>query len=50
MYKRDHALTKTQKTILRAFGMDSNDVTRQEKMIAEELNPKVVIEKISGGI
>lgn len=50
VYKRDHALTKTQKTILRAFGMDSNDVTRQEKMIAEELNPKVVIEKISGGI
>ena len=50
VYKRDHALTKTQKTILRAFGMDSNDVTRLEKMIAEELNPKVVIERISGGI
>jgi len=50
VYIPDHALTKTQKIILRAFGIDGGDVTRIEKSIAEELNPKVLIERISGGI
>lgn len=50
VYIRDHAVTKNQKVILKAFGIDSSYITNQEKIISEELNPKVMITKVTGGI
>jgi hypothetical protein len=42
VYRLDHAVTATQKTILKAFGIDSNYVKRKSKEISDQLNPKVL--------
>ena len=36
-YGLDHAITATQKTILEAFGMAENDITREVKAINKTL-------------
>ena len=36
-YRLDHAVTKTQKTILKAFGMTATDIREQANSLAEEL-------------
>lgn len=36
----DHAVTATQKTILKAFGIDTNCVKRKAREISGQLNPK----------
>ena len=36
-YKLDHAVTKTQKTILRSFGLDENDITKSAEEIGKQL-------------
>jgi len=46
IYRLDHALTATQKTILKAYGIDSNYVKRKAKEISDVLNPKVLKVKI----
>lgn len=38
IYRLDHTVTKTQKTILKAFGMDAADVKRKADVISKELN------------
>ena len=48
-YRLDHAVTKTQKTILKAFGIDANYVKRKAQEISDQLNPKVLKVKINGG-
>ena len=48
IYRLDHALTKTQKTILKAFGIDANYVKRKAQEISDQLNPKVFKVKING--
>ena len=40
LYRLDHALTATQKTILRAFGIDANYVKRKTRELSDRLNPK----------
>ena len=40
IYRLDHALTATQKTILKAFGIDANYVKRKTKDLSDRLNPK----------
>ena len=40
IYRLDHALTATQKTILKAFGIDANYVKRKTREISDRLNPK----------
>ena len=42
VYRLDHAVTATQKTILKAFGIDANYVKRKAREISDELNPKVL--------
>ena len=49
IYRLDHAVTKTQKTILKAFGIDANYVKRKAQEISDQLNPKVLKIKINGG-
>ena len=49
IYRLDHAVTKTQKTILKAFGIDANYVKRKAQEISDQLNPKVLKVKINGG-
>ena len=41
VYWLDHAVTKTQKTILKAFGLDSDDVHTTAVAISETLGGKV---------
>ena len=41
VYRLDHAVTATQKLILKAFGMDANYIKRKAKEISDCLNPKV---------
>ena len=41
IYRLDHAVTATQKTILKAFGIDANYIKRKSKEISDWLNPKV---------
>ena len=42
VYRLDHAVTATQKMILKAFGIDANYVKRKAREISDELNPKVL--------
>jgi hypothetical protein len=42
VYRLDHAVTATQKTILKAFGIDANYVKRKAGEISDQLNPKVL--------
>lgn len=42
IYRLDHALTATQKTILKAFNIDANYVKRKAKEVSDELNLKVL--------
>ena len=42
IYRLDHAVTATQKTILKAFGIDANYVKRKAREISDQLNPKVL--------
>ena len=42
VYRLDHAVTATQKTILKAFGIDTNYVKRKAREISDQLNPKVL--------
>ena len=46
VYRLDHAVTATQKTILKAFGIDANYKKRKTKEISDWLNPKVKTVKI----
>lgn len=48
IYRLDHAITASQKTILKAFGIDANYVKRKTNEISNELNPKVKKVKIDG--
>ena len=41
VYRLDHAVTATQKLILKAFGIDANYIKRKAKEISDCLNPKV---------
>jgi len=45
-YRMDHALTATQKVILKAFGIDSRYVTERVKEIRERLAPETLEVKI----
>ena len=49
IYRLDHAVTATQKTILRAFGIDANYVKRKAQEISDQLNPNIHKVKINGG-
>lgn len=49
IYRLDHAVTATQKNILKAFGIDANYVKRKAQEISDRLNPKVLKVKINGG-
>ena len=42
VYRLDHAVTATQKTILKAFGIDTNYIKRKAREISDQLNPKVL--------
>ena len=42
VYRLDHAVTATQKTILKAFGIDANYVKRKAGAISGQLNQKVL--------
>ena len=42
VYRLGHAVTATQKTILKAFGIGANYVKRKAREISDELNPKVL--------
>ena len=46
IYRLDHAVTATQKTILKAFGIDANYVKRKAREISDQLNPKVLTVRI----
>ena len=46
IYRLDHAVTATQKTILKAFGIDANYVKRKAREISDQLNPKTLKVKI----
>ena len=41
VYRLDHAVTATQKTILKAFGIDANYIKHQSQEISYWLNPKI---------
>ena len=41
VYRLDHAVTATQKTILNAFGIDANYIKKKVKEISDNLNPRV---------
>ena len=41
VYRLDHAVTATQKTILKAFGIDAAYIKRKTKEISDRLNPKI---------
>ncbi|MDO5424553.1 MAG: hypothetical protein Q4F41_12585 [Eubacteriales bacterium] len=40
IYRLNHALTATPKTILKAFGIDANHVKRKNRETSDRLNPK----------
>ena len=42
IYRLDHAVTATQKTILKSFGIDANYIKRKAQEISDRLNPKVL--------
>ena len=42
VYRLDHAVTATQKTILKAFGIDANYVKRKAREISDQLDPKAL--------
>lgn len=42
IYRLDHEVTKTKKTILKVFGIDANYVKRKAQKISDQLNPKVL--------
>lgn len=42
VYRLDHAVTATQKIILKAFGIDMNYVKRKAREISDKLNPNVL--------
>ena len=46
IYRLDHALTATQKTILKAFKIDANYVKRKTKELSDRFNPKNMAVKI----
>ena len=46
VYRLDHAVTATQKTILKAFGIDANYIKRKVREISDQLNPRVIKVKI----
>ena len=46
VYRLDHAVTATQKTILKAFGIDTNYVKGKAREISDQLNPKVLKARI----
>ena len=46
VYRLDHAVTATQKTILKAFGIDTNYIKRKAGEISDQLNPRVSKVKI----
>ena len=46
IYRLDHAVTATQKTILKAFGIDANYIKRKTKEISELLDSKIYKAKI----
>lgn len=48
VYRLDHAVTANQKTLLTAFGIDSNYIKRKTEQVSNELNPKVLKTKIYG--
>ena len=48
VYRLDHAVTATQKTILNAFGIDANYIKRKVKEISSNLDPRVHKVKIKG--
>lgn len=48
IYRLDHAMTASQKIILKAFGIDANYVKRKTNEISNKLNPKVKKVKIDG--
>ena len=48
VYRLDHAVTATQKTILNAFGIDANYIKRKVKEISGNLDPRVHKVKIKG--
>ncbi len=41
VYRLDHAVTATQKTILNAFGIDANYIKKKVKEISDNLDPRV---------
>ena len=41
VYRLDHAVTATQKTILNAFGIGANYIKKKVKEISDNLNPRV---------
>lgn len=47
VYRMDHAVTKTQKTILKAFGIDAAQVKYQAAKISEKLAKQ---QKRAGGM
>ena len=42
VYRLDHAVTATQKTILNAFGIDANYIKKKVKESSDNLNPRVL--------
>jgi len=42
MYWLNHEVMASQKTILKAFGIDANYVKRKAREISDQLNPKVL--------
>ena len=46
VYRLDHAVTATQKTILKAFGIDANYIKRKAQQISDELNSRILKVKI----
>ena len=46
IYRLDHAVTATQKTILKAFGIDANYIKRKASEISNQLNPRVAKDKV----
>ena len=48
IYRLDHAVTKTQKTILDAFGMDADDIRTEAEEISNAIRPENMI--AAGGL
>jgi len=46
IYRLDHAITANQKTILKAFGLDANQVKKKVQEISTRLNSKTIVVKI----